>query len=151
MSRYSNTDCWATYSWTYPLRSWNCKRRIEKYKSPGIYLIPAELIQDSGNSLLTEIYKLVLAVWKKEMLPEQWKESIIEPIYKKGEKTNCSNYLGISPHMYMKLLGTINVVLDVTDRLLTIYFVFDRYWRKMGVWWHNRSIIHRFQKGIWFC
>ena len=34
--------------------------------------------------------------WKNEMLPEQWKESIIVPIYKKGEKTNCSNYLGMS-------------------------------------------------------
>ena len=30
------------------------------------------------------------------MPPEQWKESIIVPIYKKGEKTNCSNYRGIS-------------------------------------------------------
>ena len=30
------------------------------------------------------------------MLPEQWKESIIVPIYKKGGKTNCSNYRGIS-------------------------------------------------------
>ena len=51
----------------------------KKYKSPGIDQIPAELIQDGGNSLLTEIYKLVLAIWKKEMLPKQWKESIIVP------------------------------------------------------------------------
>ena len=50
--------------------------------SPGIDQIPAELIQDGGNSLLTEIYKLVLAIWKIEMLTEQWKESIIVPIYK---------------------------------------------------------------------
>ena len=70
--------------------------KLKKYKSPGIDQILAELIQDSGNSLLTEIYKLVLPIWKKEMLPEQWKESIIVPIYKKREKTNCSNYRGIS-------------------------------------------------------
>ena len=66
--------------------------KLTKYKSPGIDQILAELIQDGGNSLLTEIYKLELAIWKNEMLPEQWKESIIVPIYKKGEKTNCSNY-----------------------------------------------------------
>ena len=70
--------------------------KLKEYKSPGIEQIPAQLIQDGGNSLLTEIYKLVLAIWKKEMLPEQWKEFIIVPMYKKGEKTNCSNYRGIS-------------------------------------------------------
>jgi hypothetical protein len=29
-------------------------------------------------------------------LSEQWKESIIVPIYKKGDKTDCSNYRSIS-------------------------------------------------------
>jgi hypothetical protein len=29
-------------------------------------------------------------------LPEEWKESIILATYKKGDKTNCSNYRGIS-------------------------------------------------------
>ena len=34
-------------------------------------------------------------------------------------------------HLFPKL-GTINVVLDVTDRLMTTYFVLDTYWRKNG-------------------
>jgi hypothetical protein len=29
-------------------------------------------------------------------LPQQWNESTIAPIYKKGDKTDCNNYLGIS-------------------------------------------------------
>jgi hypothetical protein len=32
----------------------------------------------------------------EEELPLQWKESIVVPIHKKGEKTDCSNYRGIS-------------------------------------------------------
>jgi len=29
-------------------------------------------------------------------LPEEWEEPIIVPIYKKGDKTDCSDYKGIS-------------------------------------------------------
>jgi hypothetical protein len=32
----------------------------------------------------------------KEELPHRWKESIIVPIHKKGDQTDCSNYRGIS-------------------------------------------------------
>jgi hypothetical protein len=27
-------------------------------------------------------------------LPEEWKESINEPVYKKGNKTDCNHYRG---------------------------------------------------------
>jgi len=41
-------------------------------------------------------------------LPEEWKESIIVPIHKKGDKTHCNNYRGISfsPTTY-KILSNI--------------------------------------------
>jgi hypothetical protein len=29
--------------------------------------------------------------WNKEELPDQWKESIIAPTHKKGDKTDCNN------------------------------------------------------------
>jgi hypothetical protein len=35
-------------------------------------------------------------IWNKEELPHQWKESIVVPIHKKGDKSECSNYRGIS-------------------------------------------------------
>jgi hypothetical protein len=35
-------------------------------------------------------------VWNKEELPEEWKSLIIVPIHKKGYKTDCNNYRGIS-------------------------------------------------------
>jgi hypothetical protein len=50
--------------------------------------------------LLSAIHKLINSVWNKEELPDQWKESIIVPVHKKGEKSYCNNYGGIS------LLGT---------------------------------------------
>jgi len=41
-------------------------------------------------------------------MPEEWKESITVPIYKKGDKTECSNYRAISllPTVY-KILSNI--------------------------------------------
>ncbi|KAJ4442050.1 hypothetical protein ANN_11916 [Periplaneta americana] len=88
----------------------------KKYKSPGIDQIPAELIQEGGSALYSEIYKLVLAIWEKEIVPEQWKESIIVPIFKKGDKTNCGNFRGIS-----LLLTSYKILSNILLRRLTPY------------------------------
>ena len=45
--------------------------------------IPSELIQDGGCKLYEEIHKLIVPIWNKEELPQEWKESIIVPIHKK--------------------------------------------------------------------
>jgi hypothetical protein len=70
--------------------------KLKRYKSPGIDQIPAELIQARGETLQSEIHKLINSVWNKEELPDRWKESIIVPVHKKGDKTVCSNCHGIS-------------------------------------------------------
>jgi hypothetical protein len=70
--------------------------KLKKYKSPGSDQIPEELIQAGGEILLSGIHKLINSVWNKEELPDQWKESIIVPVHKKGDKTDCNNYRGIS-------------------------------------------------------
>jgi sorting nexin-29 len=38
----------------------------------------------------------IISIWNKEELLEEWKESTVVPIYKKGDKTDCNNYRGIS-------------------------------------------------------
>jgi hypothetical protein len=59
---------------------------LEKYKSNGSDEIPAEPIQAGAEILLFVIHKLVNSVWNEEELPDQWTESIIEPVHKKGDK-----------------------------------------------------------------
>jgi hypothetical protein len=56
------------------------------------------MIQAGGETLQSEIIKLINSVWNKEKLPDQWRESTFAPIYKKGDKTDCSNYRWISPY-----------------------------------------------------
>jgi len=59
-----------------------------------------------GRAIRYEIHKFIIYIWNKEELPEEWKESIIVSIYKKGDKTNCSNYRDIS------LLTTMHKILS---------------------------------------
>jgi hypothetical protein len=70
--------------------------KLKSYKSPGIDQIPAELIKAGGSKICSEFHKLIISIWNKEELPDQCKESIVVPVYKKGDKTDCSNYRGIS-------------------------------------------------------
>jgi hypothetical protein len=37
---------------------------------------------------------LINSIWNTEKLPDQWKESVIVPVHKKGDNTDCSNYRG---------------------------------------------------------
>ena len=69
--------------------------KLKSHKSPGIDQILAELFKAGGRTICLEIRKLITSIWKMEKLPEEWKESIILPIHK-GDKTDCSNYRGIS-------------------------------------------------------
>jgi len=69
--------------------------KLKRHKSPGNDKIRAEMIQAGGRAIRSEIHKLINSIWNKEELSEEWKESIIVPIYKKGDKTDCSNYIYI--------------------------------------------------------
>ena len=70
--------------------------KLKSHKSPGIDQITAELIKAGGSTIRCAIHKLIIAIWNKEELPGEWKKSIAVPIHKKGDKTNCNNYRGIS-------------------------------------------------------
>jgi hypothetical protein len=58
--------------------------KLKSHKSPGIDQIPAEMIKAKDRTIRCAIHKLIMAIWNKEELPEEWKESIIVPIHKKG-------------------------------------------------------------------
>jgi hypothetical protein len=89
--------------------------KLKRYKSPG-YQIPAKLIQAGGETLRSVIHKVIKLIWNKEDLPHQWKESIVVPIHKKGDKTDCSKYRGIS-----LLSNSYKIVLNILLARLTPY------------------------------
>jgi hypothetical protein len=66
--------------------------KLKRYKSPDVDQIPVEPIQAEGKTLHSEIHKLIKLIWNREELPHQRKESIVIPIHRKSDKTDCSNY-----------------------------------------------------------
>jgi hypothetical protein len=62
--------------------------KLKRYKSPGVDQIPAEPIHAGGETLLSEIHKLIKLIRNKEELPDQWKESPVVPIHKKNDKND---------------------------------------------------------------
>jgi sorting nexin-29 len=60
------------------------------------FFLSLKSIQARGNQLYSEIHRLINSIWNKEELPQQRKESIVVPTYKKSDKMDCSNYGGIS-------------------------------------------------------
>jgi hypothetical protein len=66
--------------------------KLKGLKSPGLDQILAELIQAGGETLRSEIHKLIKLISNKEEFSHPWKESVVVPIHKKGDKTDSSNY-----------------------------------------------------------
>ena len=71
-------------------------RNLKNNKVAGTDWIYPELIKCGGNKLLNKIYELVRRIWGEERIPEEWKETIIVCIYKKGDRDRCENYRGIA-------------------------------------------------------
>jgi hypothetical protein len=88
--------------------------KLKKYKLPGSGQFPAELIQAGGEMFLSAIHELINSIWTKEELPGKWKESIIVPIYKMGDETDCNNYCGIS---------VINIIQNFIEYPLKVKYV----------------------------
>jgi hypothetical protein len=68
--------------------------KLKTSKWPGSDEIPAAMIQAGGEILLSAIHKPVNSVWNKEELPNQWKESIIVPVHRRGVTKLTNNYRG---------------------------------------------------------
>lgn len=65
-------------------------------KSPGEDGIPIEILKYGGDALQKYVFKLIMSIWRSETIPNEWKEAVVVPLHKKGDKLTCNNYRGIS-------------------------------------------------------
>ena len=65
-------------------------------KAPGGDGIPAEVWKHGGDNLFSRLHQLIINAWEVGSVPQAWKGASIVTIYKKGDRTDCGNYRGIS-------------------------------------------------------
>jgi hypothetical protein len=62
--------------------------KLKSIKYTGSDQIPTEFIRGDGDILVSAIHELIDFIWNKKELSDQWKESIIVPVHKTGDKTD---------------------------------------------------------------
>ena len=89
---------------------------LKNHKAPGTDQTLAELLKKGGETLWRRIHHLITLIWVQHKMPEEWSMGIIQPIYKKGDKLECSNYTAIT-----LLNVTYKVLSGILYNRLTVY------------------------------
>lgn len=69
---------------------------LKNGKAPGCDGLPAECFKTNPDAAASLLHKLFVQIWETEEIPNQWKESTIIKLPKKGNLSNCNNWRGIS-------------------------------------------------------
>lgn len=71
-------------------------KRLKNNKTSGEDGIIAELLKSAGPKTIKEITQEIKHIWQTEKIPDDWKNALIHPLHKKGDRTDVNNYRGIS-------------------------------------------------------
>ena len=75
---------------------------LKNGNGPGGDGILAELWKHGGDNLFCRLPQLITNAWEGGSVPQPRKDASIVTIYKKGDRTNCGNYRGISIYFHSK-------------------------------------------------
>jgi len=79
------------------LATYEAANKVKAGKVPGSCGVYPEYILHGGSEALKTLHRIFTRVWEDEVIPEEWHQGIIIPLYKgKGSRSDCSNYRGIT-------------------------------------------------------
>ena len=58
--------------------------------------IVAELVKNNGEAMIDWIMEMIQEVWKTRLVPQEWKNATLVPIYKTRDRRVCGNYRRVS-------------------------------------------------------
>jgi len=70
--------------------------KLKKNKSAGEDDIRGEMLQALNPDGVAKLHEIISQAWVQGQVPQDWRNATIVPIFKKGNKKQCSNYRGIS-------------------------------------------------------
>ena len=109
-------------------------KQMKCNKASGGDGIPAEVYKHGGTTLVHHLHRLFLKIWDNEEVPQELKDATIVTIFKKGSRSECGNYRGIS------LLSVAGKILAkvLLNRLQSLSFL-GKYNPRNTVWLQTRT------------
>ncbi|CAH8675424.1 unnamed protein product [Schistosoma haematobium] len=81
---------------------------LERGRAAGPDGLAPEVFKDGGPILAIRLTNILAKIWELDVIPSDWSQSLIVPIYKKGSKSSCDNHRGISlTNIVSKILASI--------------------------------------------
>ena len=71
-------------------------KKLCRGKQPELGGIPPDIYKIGGPRLLRKLTQLLANIWKKGEVPQQYKDASIVSLFKRGKRSLCDNYRGIS-------------------------------------------------------
>ena len=65
---------------------------LKRNRSPGSDGITEELLEAGGEQLARQMHRLCNKAWEEGKIPDEWGDSILVPIPKEGDLSDCLNY-----------------------------------------------------------
>ena len=62
---------------------------LKNNKAPGADSVVSELLRYGGSEVRNMFLKIMDMIFEKEEVPNDFRKSLIEPLYKKGDKNEC--------------------------------------------------------------
>ena len=69
---------------------------LKNNKAPGSDSVTNEFLKYGGSEVRNKLLKIMYMILEKGEVPNDFRKALIKPLYKKGDKSECYNYRGIS-------------------------------------------------------
>ena len=71
-------------------------KKMKDYESPGVNMIPPKVLNEIVEQISTPLAKLFNLSLEEGIVPSEWKEANITPLFKKGPRNKPVNYRPVS-------------------------------------------------------